>query len=402
MSNAMVTTSDRSDRTRLVLVTNTGWAMFRFRGWLIERLIARGWDVVAIADYSDGFRDDVEKLGANAIQVSLSSSGLNPFRDLKYIATLMGHYRRLRPDLLQHYTIKPVIYGSLCCRLLGLRRVVNGITGLGIAFAPGQSILFQMVRLLYRVCIPAHAEIIFQNPVDREQFKERRVLTTQRTHLISGSGVDTDLLVPDESTPFEERRDVVMACRMLWSKGVAEFVEAARELHETFPDKRFVLIGGAAGDYGSKNPDFVSSEWLREHTNSDWLVWLGRVPPDEVEDLYRRAYCAVLPSTYPEGVPRTLLEATSAGLPVVTTDHPGCRDAVEDGVSGYLVSPDRRTEDLIRSLRTLLASPETAAEFGQASRRLACERFDTSVFLARMLAIYERLLGQDKPNRLAS
>ena len=381
-------TSSPASQRHIVIVTNTGWAMYRFRGWLIERLLQAGWRVTAVADYRDGYREEIAALGANPIAMSVEGSGTGPIKDLIYAAGLHALYRREKPDVVQHFTIKPVIYGTMAARLAGVARIVNTITGLGVAFGGERPILARIARLLYRMAISRRCIILFQNGDDRHRFLEAGLVTDGQSAVVAGSGIDTTVLVPDTDLGFAERSEVVMACRMLASKGVHQFIAAARALRSQFPDTKFVMIGGTQDDYGSSNPDFVDREILEDVTRQGIVDWRGRIAPEDVEATYRSAYCAVLPSFYPEGVPRSLIEAASHGIPIITTDTPGCREVVTDGQSGFLCQP-RSAESLTQALEKVLSNPERAGIMGSRSRQLAQERFDAGAIFEVTMAAYE-------------
>ena len=182
-----------------------------------------------------------------------------------------------------------------------------------------------------------------------------------------------------------------MASRMLWSKGVADFASAARLVKQVYPAARFVLFGGSREDYGSKNPDFIERSWLEALNREGVVEWCGWTDPIEVEGAMRAAAAVILPSYYAEGVPRALIEATAAGVPVITTDLPGCRDTVVDGRSGFLVPP-RSPERLAAAMAALLRDPDRIAAMGREARRLAVATFDRRLIVDQTLAVYERAL----------
>src|SRR5918996_1673514 len=305
-------------RRHVVLVANTGWNIIRFRAELMTGLLDAGWTVSAVASFNGDHLDRLRRLGVRPIPVELDAAGRNPVRDLAYLGRLTYRIRQLRPDLVHLFTIKPVIWGTFAARLAGV---------------PG-------------------------------------IVASHRATLIAGSGIDTEALVPDLSRRPAERKAFVMASRMLWSKGVADFVAAARLVKQHHPAAQFVLFGGAREDYGSKNPDFIERSWLEALNREGAVEWCGWTDPVEVEAAMRAAAAVILPSYYREGVPRALIEAAAAGVPVITTDLPGCRDTVIDGGSGFLVPP-RAPERLAAAMAELLLDPERIAAMGREARRLA-------------------------------
>ncbi len=377
---------------RIAIVSNTGWSIIRFRADLIAALIDRGWEVCAVGDFTEEQRDRVLATGARAYPLPIDAAGLNPARDLGYILRLARLLRDLRPDIVHLYTIKPVVYGGLAAKMTGVPAIVASITGAGVFHAHRRKWLRPVLSGLIRTALAGRPMVIFQNPDDMKAFTSAGLVSSAQATCIAGSGVDTVALSPDESVPCDRRTQFVMASRALWSKGVAEFVEAARTVKRQHPDASFVLFGGTKEDYGSKNPDFVDRAWLEAVNREGFVDWRGWTDPREVEAAMRGAAAVVLPSWYAEGVPRSLLEAASAGVPIITTDMPGCRDAVISGVSGFLCPPKSPTS-LAGAICELLKNPQCIAAMGKAGRRLAVERFDSRIIIAETLATYERALG---------
>jgi glycosyltransferase involved in cell wall biosynthesis len=380
-----------ADRRHALLVTNTGWSMVRYRGELIAGLLERGWRVSAIADFDEQQLSDLRRLGVAPIRLVVEGSGQNPLKDLDYLMRLARLLRTLRPDLVHNFSIKPVIYGSLAAKLVGPRAIVNSITGSGILQAGGQGRLQRLIRPLYRLALSGRPVAIFQNRDDLERFVGEALIERARAVHIAGSGVDTAALAPDFSIPAGERTSFVMASRMLWSKGVAEFVAAARLVRPRHPRASFVLFGGSAEDYGSKNPDFIPRAWLEQLKEDGVVEWRGLTDPAVVEAAMGRAAAVVLPSSYAEGVPRALIEAAAAGAPIITSDTPGCRDTVIDQRSGFLC-PLHAPERLAAAMSELLDHPDLITTMGGAGRDLATSRFDSRTIIDATVAVYEQQL----------
>jgi glycosyltransferase involved in cell wall biosynthesis len=382
-----------ADRRHVLLVTNTGWSMVRYRGELIAGLLERGWRVSAIADFSEAQVSDLRGLGVAPIRLEVEGAGRNPLKDLAYLGRLARLLRTLRPDLVHNFSIKPVIYGSLAARLVGSNAIVNSITGSGILQAGGQGRLQRLIRPLYRLALAGRPVAIFQNRDDLERFVGHGLIERARAVHIAGSGVDTTSLAPDFSVPPGERTSFVMASRMLWSKGVADFVAAARLVRPRHPQASFVLFGGSAEDYGSRNPDFIPRAWLEQLKEDGVVEWRGLSDPAVVEAAMRRAAAVVLPSSYAEGVPRALIEAAAAGAPIITSDTPGCRDTVLDRRSGFLC-PLHDPGRLGAAMSQLLDQPELIITMGRAGRALAVARFDSKKIVDATVAVYERRLAR--------
>jgi glycosyltransferase involved in cell wall biosynthesis len=380
-----------ADRGHVALVANTGWSMVRYRGELITGLLERGWRLSAIADFSDKDLAHLRRLGVAPVRLVVEAASQNPLRDLAYLTRLVRVLRELRPDLVHNFSVKPVIYGSLAAKLIGIHGIVNSVTGSGMLRADEPGGLQRVLRVLYRLALRGRPVVIFQNRDDLELFVGAGLIERARTTHIAGSGVDTAALAPDWSIPPSGRTCFVMACRMLWSKGVADFVAAARMTRPRHPHASFVLFGGSAQDYGSKNPDFIPRAWLENLDREGVVAWRGFTDPAVVERAMRAAAAVVLPSSYAEGVPRTLIEAAAAGAPIITSDTPGCRDAVIDRVSGFLC-PLSAPAELAAAMARLLEEPHLIIEMGRAGRALAVSRFDRGIVIEQTLRLYEEQL----------
>ncbi len=376
----------------VVLIANTGWNIVRFRAELVAGLLEAGWTVSAVASFSGEHLDRLRRLGVRPIHLKLDAAGRNPVRDLAYLGRLTHCIRRLGPEFVHLFTIKPVIYGALAAKLAGVPGIVASLTGAGILRADGRAWLGHALRPLVRAALSGRPEVVFQNRDDMRSFIAAGLVGAGRASHIAGSGIDTEALVPDLTRPGSRRTAFVMASRMLWSKGVADFVAAARLVRRRDPAAEFVLFGGARDEYGSKNPDFIERPWLEALNREGVVEWRGWTEPSEVEAAMRAAAAVVLPSYYAEGVPRALIEATSAGVPVITTDLPGCRDTVIDGRSGFLVPP-RSPDRLAAAMSELLRDPERIDAMGREARRLAVSTFDRRLIVAQTLAVYERALS---------
>jgi glycosyltransferase involved in cell wall biosynthesis len=386
-----------ADRRHVALVTNTGWSMVRYRGELIAGLLERGWEVSAIADFSDRDVAHLRDLGVKPVRLQVEAASRSPLEDLRYLGRLVRALRALRPDVVHNFSVKPVIYGSLAAKLVGIGAIVNSVTGGGMLRADERGALRRVLHALYRVALRGRPVVVFQNRDDLELFVAAGLIERVRTRYVAGSGVDTAALAPDRSIPPSERTCFVMACRMLWSKGVAEFVTAARMTKPRHPDASFVLFGGSAEDYGSKNPDFIPRSWLEDLNREGLVTWRGFTEPALVERAMRAAAAVVLPSRA-EGVPRTLIEAAAAGAPIITTDTPGCRDTVIDRVSGFLCAPNAPGE-LAAAMARLLNEPHLIIEMGRAGRDLAVARFERRIVIEETVRLYEAQLRRASGSR---
>jgi glycosyltransferase involved in cell wall biosynthesis len=337
--------------------------------------------------------EQLQAAGFRWLGWSVSRRSLNPLAETLAIVRLGRLYRLERFAVVHHFTIKPILYGTLVARMAGVPWVFNSFTGLGFVFsgglAPG-TLRAIVLPVLRRLLCGRRILTVVQNPEDRERLLRARLTFASQCRLIAGSGVDVSLFRPDHR--YEEADDlrvpvVLMACRLLWDKGVAEFVEAARLLRRAGLAADFWLAG--APDPGNPRcvPQKVVEEWAREGV----IRWLGH--RDDMPELLRQADIAVLPS-YHEGLPRFLLEAAATGLPLVATDIPGCRPIVKDGENGFLVSV-RDAAALAASVARLVRDPLLRRRMGKASRELAEREFAESVVLEQWVNLYQKALAHD-------
>jgi glycosyltransferase involved in cell wall biosynthesis len=304
-------------------------------------------------------------------------------------------YRNLRPDLVHHVTIKPVLYGSLASRAVCDIKVVNAVSGLGYTFTSDKRAKATrgVATVLYRATtLNPYSRTIFQNPDDLKTFVEKRLVKPKQAVLIRGSGVDCDR--------FQERCEpqgdpvIMLPSRMLWDKGVGEFVEAARIIRNSDLKARFVLVGG----FDPGNPTGVPIEQLNAWVQSGVVEWWGH--QDAMPEILSNANLVVLPS-YREGLPKVLLEAAASARAIVATDVPGCREIVRHDVNGLLVPP-HSSEALAQAIRVLLKAPELRTRFGRAGRGIAVREFSEQMVVRQTLDLYRELLGHKWPKAFTS
>lgn len=359
----------------VVIIASIAYSLPNFRGPLIRDFVAAGWRVIALApDYDETTRAAVAALGAEPQHCALERAGIRPLSDIRHAIRLAVQLRRLKPDLVFSYFIKPVIYGSIAAWAARVPRRFALVAGLGYVFtANGSEHTAQRRRLraiasvLYWLGFKACRRVFFQNQDDIDQFVGAGLLPAGKVVRLAGSGVELTRLVP--APAVVEPVTFLLMARLLREKGIAEYAEAARIIRTDRPDVRFVLLGGR-----DPNPGGLSIEQVRAWTVDGTLEWLGHL--DDVKPVLAGCSVYVLPS-YREGMPRSTQEAMAMAKPIVTTDVPGCRDTVEEGVNGFLV-PARDPIALARAMRRFVDDPTLIAPLGAASRRLAEKRFDVT------------------------
>lgn len=362
---------------KIAISINTSWNVVNFRAGLIRALVARGHEVIAVAP-TDAHSSRIADLGARFVALEMAGRSRSPMHDIGLTLRYRALFRREKPDIYLGFTIKPNLYGSMAAHSLGIP-VVNNITGLGKTFDGGW--VNRIVVELYRVALSRSRTVFFQNRDDLALFTAHGLVADEVIRLLPGSGVDLDRFKPvrrnDEapSSPFT----FLLVARLLWAKGIAQYVEAARQILRSHPDTRFQIVG-MIDEFGADGvPRTALDEWQAEGV----LDYLG--PSDDVRPHIAAADCLVLPTYYPEGTPRILLEGAAMGKPLLTTDIPGCRDVVEDGVTGRLCTP-RDVAALHAAMMDLRQMTPTAlADMGMAARHKAERDFDEAIVVKRYL-----------------
>lgn len=345
--------------------------------------------LVAVATASGPEVEKIQALGFEHHVISFARSGQNPFKELKTLYQLVKLFRHIKPDLVHLITIKPVLYGGIAARLASVGAVVSAVSGLGTVFLATTTAAKVRRWLVIRLYASAFKQrklaVIFQNPDDRDALTSVGTVQRPKTRMIRGSGVSLDDYVftsEPEGTP-----SVVMVARLLRDKGVFEFIEAARLLRERNVDVQMRLVGSV--DPG--NPSSVTDQDLERLSNEGLVQLLGF--RKDIANQYAGANIACLPS-YREGLPKSLIEAAACGRAVVTTDVPGCRDAITPDVTGLLV-PVKNASSLADALQKLIVNSELRHRMGAAGRALAEDAFTIEKVVVQHMDIYQELLGND-------
>jgi glycosyltransferase involved in cell wall biosynthesis len=365
------------------MVSRCAWTLYNFRAGHIRALLEKGYSVIGGGAGGDGYEEKIRDLGIPYLPLPIDKKGINPLADLILFKTLLQWYRKEKPAIVHHFTIKPVIYGSIAARLAGVPRIINTITGLGYVFIENDRWLKRLVEQQYRLALACAHFTFFQNAEDLELFLKRKLIKAEKTGLLAGSGVDLEFFSPvpvSEINPGQGSCRFILVSRLLREKGVYEFVEAARLVKEQFPETQFQLLG----QRDERNPTVIPLKDLETWQSEGTVSWLGET--EDVRPFMARADVVVLPS-YREGLPRSLLEASAMEKPVISTDTPGCRDAVNREITGFLV-PVKDSQSLAQAMIRLIRHPELRVQMGKAGRKKVEEQFDEKMVIEKILTVY--------------
>lgn len=385
------------DTSKILLVANWDWVTYNFRIALARALQEQRHKVTLVSPDGE-YVDALEGEGFRHISWSLERRSLNPFQELGAIWELARIYEREAPDLVHHDTIKPNLYGPLAAQLNMWRGVwskpptmLNSFMGIGFLFSQRTKAnwLRPFVLPLMRFAMRrGHVFTTFSNEADERTFIQRRLVDPERTGVMVSEFVNTERFQAIPSGRSNEENTVVlMAARLLWDKGVQEFVSAARTLRENDLPVEFWLAGKPDTD----TPGFVSYDQLREWNQSGVINWLGYC--SKMPDLLNRVDIAVLPTHYNEGLPRFLVEAAAVGLPLISTDLEACRRVVENGKNGIIISK-RSPSELAEAVEKLVRNPSLRASMGKASRDKALSEFAEREVVEEWLELYNHLLSE--------
>lgn len=377
-----------AERRKLLLIASFPESFLAFRGAFLRAALDAGLSVeLAMPDarHLPDLNRELEARGVRLHRLPLRRTAVNPLSDMLLLWKLYRLMRNVRPDLVMGYTIKPVIYGAMAAWLARVPRKFALVTGLGYAFTGRKGLLVRLIRQLYAFSLRKVDTIFFQNPDDRQLLIDLGVVSSaQRTLIVNGSGVDIHEYSP-AALP-EGKISYLLIARLLGDKGVREYVAAARRIKSIRPEVRFRLAG-----WIDENPDSVPASELQGWIEQGDIDFLGRL--EDVREAIADCSVYVLPS-YREGTPRTVLEAMAMGRAVITTDAPGCRETVVDGVNGFLVSV--RSEDaLVEAMMKFLDDPGLVARMGGKSREIAEIKYDVRKVNAAMLR--EMRVTMDEP-----
>jgi len=366
---------------KILFISNTAFSIFNFRQGILTQLLADGYKVITVGP-KDAYSAKLADMGCEVIDMPMAAKGVSPREDIGLLLRMLRLYKDIRPDFIFHYTIKPNIYGSVAARLAGVPSIAV-TTGLGYTFI-NDNWVARVARGLYKVAFVSPKEVWFLNEDDRQTFLRHWLVAPSKAILLHGEGVNTTHFCPQSAPQADGKTRFLLVARMLWDKGVGEYVAAARLVRKQHPNAVFQLLGAC----GLPNPSEISREQMAEWEQEGVVEYLGTTT--DVRPCIAQADCLVLPSFYREGVPRTLMEAAAMGKPLITTDNVGCRDVVVDGETGWLC-PVKDPVTLADCMLQLLAMPAAQRQaMGMAGRRFVVENFDEQQTVAHYLGTLAR------------
>ncbi|MBF0344359.1 MAG: glycosyltransferase family 4 protein [Nitrospirae bacterium] len=377
-------------KKKILFLVTEDWYFCSHRMSIARAVRDMGCEVV-IATRVKEHATEIKKEGFKLIPIRLKRSNKNPVTEIVSVIEIILIYISERPDVVHHVAIKPVIYGSVAAIISGIKSVVNALAGLGYIFTSGDykaRLLRPFIKLgLSFLLRRSDNRVIIQNTEDRQMMVKRFGIPQKNIILIRGSGVDTNHFIPvaePQGIPL-----VVLVARMLWDKGIREFVEAAKIIKGQKTDARFILVGSPDVENPSSIPKAQLLQWQAEGI----IQWWGY--RDDIAAIWAQAHIAVLPS-YREGLPKALLEAASCGRPIVTTDTTGCREIVKHGENGLLV-PVQNITELARAIDSLIKDENTRKRMGLRGRQMVESEFSEQIVINAHLAAYQELLSSTTP-----
>jgi glycosyltransferase involved in cell wall biosynthesis len=361
---------------KILISINTSWNIINFRLGLLQALQKEGYKIIVLAP-KDEYSELFQNYNFEYHDIEMNNKGTNPIEDLKLTISYYKILKKIKPDLMLNYTIKPNIYGTIAANLLKIP-TINNIAGLGSLFV-NENFITKIAKYLYKYSQDKASKVFFQNNEDFELFTSLGLVDIKKSDVLPGSGINTEKFQPIEKTKNLDKIVFLLISRMLWDKGVGEYVEAARILTKKYPNLEFQLLGFLDVANNSAISNDQMDSWVKEGI----INYLGT--SDNVQNEISNADCMVLPSFYREGTPRTLLESASMAKPIVTTNNIGCKDVVNDGETGYLCKIKDST-DLASKLELIInMSEEERKTMGQKGREKIKKEFDEEIVINKYL-----------------
>ena len=350
-------------------------SLMKFRGELLKSIMINKYKVYACAGGNyDPIKNWFKEEGINFIPLQLNRTGINPISDLNYIFQLVKIIREVNPDIILAYTVKPVVYGLIASKICNIKNCYALITGLGYAFIPSFSFKKKIIKiiifLLYKFSLKKAKSIFFQNQDDLKLFKDEKIISNfENSVIVNGSGVNLDYYKFKPLSAKIKKINFLLIARLLKDKGIYEYVEAAKIIKKSYPERElsFSLLGSF-----DTNPSAITYNEIKKWTNKGIINYLGET--NDVRPFIEQCSVYVLPS-YREGMPRSVLEAMSIGRPIITTNVPGCKETVVHGKNGYIVKM-KSSNELVKAMSKMINNVKQLQKMGSYSRKLVAERFN--------------------------
>jgi glycosyltransferase involved in cell wall biosynthesis len=370
---------------KIVIINNSSWGLYNFRSGIINAFLLKGYEVFTIAP-RDSYTSKIIELGCQHYNINVDSKSKNPLKDLIYCYELKKVLKVISPDIVLSFTAKPNIYGAIVANWLKLPTISN-IAGLGIGFTKN-TIMTNLLVVLYKISQSRVSHVFFQNRDDRNLFLEKEIIENTSYSILPGSGVDLEKFRYSDPISKNGKVTFLLFARMLYSKGVTILIEASRKLYQ---EGIYNFQINLVGDLGINSTDAITNSVMNELTKESYVNYLGGT--DNVIPFIQECDCVILPSFYREGTPRGLLESLAIGRPIITTDMPGCKNTVNNGLNGYLVKPKDKNDLACKMKSFLNLSLEERKKLGLRSRELAEEKFDEQFVIDAYLDKIESIIA---------
>lgn len=379
---------------KILLIANTTGCLLNFRYGLLKKLLKDGYQVEILAPYhsqeaySTNAVETLTSWGITCHNINFDSKGMNPLKDLKLIRTYIDAFKRLKPDVILGYTIKANIYGSVAARKVKIPIITN-ITGLGNLYAT-QTPLTHVANILYKWGFRKTHTVFFQNQDDMDLFLKAKNVKKHQCDRLPGSGINLDTFKPQKKERADDKLVFLTIARLIWDKGIGYYIDAIKLLRDRYSNVEFQILG----EIGVNNPSAIPKELVQEWIDSGLINYLGT--SNDVRAVIKEVDCMILPSIYREGVPRTLIEGSAMGKPIITTDNVGCRDIVEHAYNGFLCKK-RDAKDLADKIEQFInLTKDEQEDMGKNGRSKAENEFDEEIVIQKYLVKIQEILGGER------
>jgi glycosyltransferase involved in cell wall biosynthesis len=369
---------------KILITINTTWNIYNFRLGLLKNIQKNGNKTIALSP-ADEYVNKLLEEQVEFQHISINSKGINPVEDLILIKNYISALKKIKPDVVLSYTIKPNIYASIACRFLNIP-IINNVSGLGTLFIK-KSLASHIAQLLYRFAFRKSSWVFFQNETDKNVLLSKKLVSPLKTSVLPGSGVNISYFKTKRTS--NKGNKFLFVGRLLGDKGIREFIQAANRLSNEFSSLEFLLVG----ELGYNNPTAISEQELNGWLKNPGIKYLGKT--DDMKSIYEQADIMVLPS-YREGLSKSLIEAAAMKLPIIATNVPGCREVVDEGKNGFLCNV-KNADDLYNKMKTMVSLTEQERlDMGNYSRKKAEKEFDEKIVIQRYLEKIEEITGKQK------